>query len=83
MFRKVLQHRTLKKWLIFLTNVLLEHPLFILQKTLLQETKMILEQHIHQAGELYSVFSTSNFNYTRRTFVFRWENEYDESARIQ
>jgi heat-inducible transcriptional repressor len=46
----------IEKMVNILNERLVGTPLIQLQKVLVQETKTILEQHIHQAGELYSSF---------------------------
>ena len=46
----------IEKMVNILNERLVGTPLIHLQKTLVQETKMILERHIHQAGELYTSF---------------------------
>ncbi len=46
----------IEKMVNILNERLIGTPLIHLQKTLVQETKMILERHIDRAGELYASF---------------------------
>ena len=73
----------IEKMVNILNERLIGTPLVHLQKILAQETKTVLERHIHHAGDLYRFIPTGDFNRTGRTAVFWRENEYDESTRIQ